>query len=123
MADGHRLTFLVVESEPAQGLSTRKLLLETAKHNVLTAYSPDEGVMMLNRFPRIDVAAVDGSFGDLVCTNMVKQLRDTRPDIQVVAFLPHVGARCTWADKTTDSHDPAQLLKVMEELGASTDIA
>jgi hypothetical protein len=33
---GHRLSFLIVENEPAQGLSTRKLLIESAKHNVIT---------------------------------------------------------------------------------------
>lgn len=40
MSNGRRLAFLVVEAEPAQGLSTRKLLLESAKHNVVTAYFP-----------------------------------------------------------------------------------
>jgi hypothetical protein len=54
MGSKHRLTFLIVENEPAQGLSTRKLLIETAKHNVLTAYTGGEGVRMLERFPNVD---------------------------------------------------------------------
>jgi len=41
---GHRLSFLIIETEPSDGLSTRKLLLESAKHNVITAYSGKEGV-------------------------------------------------------------------------------
>ena len=40
----HRLSFLIIEAEPSDGLSTRKLLLESAKHNVITAYSGKEGV-------------------------------------------------------------------------------
>lgn len=123
MADGHRLAFLVVESEPAQGLSTRKLLLESAKHNVLTAYSLQEGIGMFQRFPNVDVVAVDGGFGDAVCSQFVKQVRAQNPDIRVVAFMPNVAAHCTWADKTTNSHDPAGLLKILEEMGGRTDIA
>src|ERR1051326_6469868 len=57
----HRLTFLIVESEPQQGLSTRKLLIETAKHNVLTAYSPHEGLETLRRFPYVDCIVFDMS--------------------------------------------------------------
>jgi hypothetical protein len=36
--NGHRLTFLI-ESKPKEGLSSRKLLLESSGHNVLTSYS------------------------------------------------------------------------------------
>ena len=38
----HRLAFLVIEPEPHEALSTRKLVLETAKHNVITAHSACE---------------------------------------------------------------------------------
>src|SRR4051812_2283525 len=48
-ANGHRLGFLIIESERSDGLSTRKLLLESAKHNVVTAYSGKEGVEMYKR--------------------------------------------------------------------------
>jgi CheY-like chemotaxis protein len=123
MAGGHRLAFLVIESEPAQGLSTRKLLLESAKHNVLTAYSPEEGVRMFRRFPHVDVVAIDGSFGEQACTELVKQLKVQHQKIRVVAFVPNVGAQCDWADETTSSHDPAGLLHLLEEMGARTDIA
>jgi DNA-binding NtrC family response regulator len=123
MANGHRLAFLIVEAEPAQGLSTRKLLLESAKHNVLTAYSPQEGTKMLRRFPHVDVVAVDGSFGEEACSHLVRQLKEHNPKIRVVAFVPHVGAQCKWADETISSHDPAGLLKLLEEMGGRTDIA
>lgn len=123
MADGHRLAFLVVEAEPAQGLSTRKLLLESAKHNVLTAYSPEEGVGMFRRFPNIDVVAIDGSFGDAGCKSLAKELKAENDHIRIVAFMPNVGAHCKWADETVCSHDPAGLLKLLEKMGGRTDIA
>jgi len=123
MADGHRLAFLVVEAEPAQGLSTRKLLLESAKHNVLTAYSLPEGEKMFRRFPHVDVVAIDGSFGGDLCGGLVKKLKEQNPNIRIVAFMPQMSAHCDWADETTSSHDPAGLLKVLEEMGGRTDIA
>lgn len=123
MTDGHRLAFLVVEAEPAQGLSTRKLLLESAKHNVLTAYSPEEGATMFERFPKVDIVAIDGGFGDGICGTLSRSLRAQNKDIRIVAFMPQVGAHCNWADKTTNSHDPAGLLKLLEEMGGRTDIA
>jgi len=123
MANGHRLAFLIIEAEPAQGLSTRKLLLESVKHNVLTAYSPHEGMRMFRRFPHVDVVAVDGSFGEEVCSQLVRQLKKHNPKIRVVAFVPYEGAQCKWADETVSSHDPAGLLKLLEEMGGRTDIA
>ncbi len=123
MADGHRLAFLVIETEPAQGLSTRKLLLESAKHNVLTAYSPSEGTQMFQRFPHVDVVAIDGSFGPAACGDLVQQLKTVDGDIRVVAFVPNVSARCDWARETVSSHDPAALLKLLEKMGGRTDIA
>lgn len=123
MASGHRLAFLIVEAEPAQGLSTRKLLLESAKHNVLTAYSPEEGAKMFLRFPHVDLVAVDGSFGETACSKLVQELKAQNRRIRIVAFVPTDGARCLWADETTSSHDPAGLLRVVEEMGGRTDIA
>jgi len=122
MKNGHRLTFLVVEVEPLQALSTRKLLLEGAKHNVLTAHSTAEGLRMFQRFPRVDVVAIDGAFGETACNKLAEQIRNENQKMPIVAFVPHVGARCSWADKTTNSHDPAGLLKLLEKMGGSTEI-
>jgi hypothetical protein len=123
MGNGHRLAFLVVEAEPAQGLSTRKLLLESAKHNVLTAYSLEEGATMFRRFPHVDVVAIDGSFGEKACGKLVNELKLQNKGIRVVAFMPSDNAQCRWADETTSSHDPAGLLRILEEMGGRTDIA
>jgi hypothetical protein len=35
---------------------------------------------------------------------------------------PRLAARCDWADQTIDSHDPAALLELLEEMGGRTDI-
>jgi CheY-like chemotaxis protein len=56
---GHRLSFLIVENEPAQGLSSRKLLIESAKHNVITSHSATEGRQMFERFANVDAIVID----------------------------------------------------------------
>ena len=117
------LAFLVVEAEPAQGLSTRKLLLESAKHNVVTAYSPEEGAKMFRRFPHIDVVAIDGSFGEKAFGELVREFKSHNSGIRVVGFVPNDSMRCSWADETISSHDPAGLLHLLEEMGGRTDIA
>jgi len=42
-----RPTFLMAEPEPEQALSTRKLVLETAKFNVITAPLGTRGIRYL----------------------------------------------------------------------------
>jgi DNA-binding NtrC family response regulator len=122
MASNHRLTFLIVESEPAQGLSTRKLLIETAKHNVITAYSGKEGLRMLERFPNVDAVAVDVTLEDIPCEQFVKEVEKRNPRVKIVGLSPNkVRFDCGQA-KLVDSHDPAELLKLLESLGGPTKI-
>jgi hypothetical protein len=41
----------MAEMEPPEGLSARKLVLETGKFNVITAYSVAEALQTLATFP------------------------------------------------------------------------
>jgi len=60
----HRLVILMIEVEQPEGVSTRKLVLETARHNVITAYSTDTGLRLLRRFPNVDVVVVHTELDD-----------------------------------------------------------
>ena len=120
MMEGHRLAFLIVESEPGQGLSTRKLLLETAKHNVITAYSAREGARMFKRFPNVDVVCIDTELNDV--DGLVEEVRSKNQDIKILALTPRIGAHYDWADEVINSHDPAALLRCLEKIGGRTDI-
>src|ERR1700678_1020935 len=53
-----RPSFIVAEPEPEQALSSRKLLLETFKFNVITAHSVPETLEMVQLFPRCDALIV-----------------------------------------------------------------
>jgi CheY-like chemotaxis protein len=120
--NGHRLSFLIIETEPSDGLSTRKLLLESAKHNVITAYSGKEGIEMFKRFPNVDAICIDAELNDLRSSDVAKKVRNNNPKIRIVGLSPRLAALCDWADQTIDSHDPAALLKLLEEMGGRTDI-
>ena len=52
------LVILMIEEEQPEGLSARKLVVETVKHNVLTAYNAKEGFDLLKRFPNVDAILV-----------------------------------------------------------------
>jgi CheY-like chemotaxis protein len=121
-ADGHRLGFLIIESERTDGLSTRKLLLESAKHNVVTAYSGKEGVEMYKRFPNVDAVCIEAELKDLKGARVAMSIKEINPKIRIVGLSPRVAARCDWADETIDSHDPNALLELLEEMGSRSDI-
>jgi CheY-like chemotaxis protein len=113
-----RYCFLVVEVEPAQGLSTRKLLIETAKHNVITAYSGKEGLETFDRFPNVNAVVVDSQLKDMDCSELTAKIKKRSPKIPVIALhhreeLPkHV---CN-SNYVVPVHDPSALLKVLEEI-------
>jgi CheY-like chemotaxis protein len=121
-ANGHRLSFLIIEAERVDGLSTRKLLLESAKHNVVTAYSGKEGVEMYKRFPNVDAVCIEAELPDLKSSAVADSIRKLNPKARIVGLSPRLAAVCKWADKTIDSHDPNALLEVLEEMGGRTDI-
>ena len=113
--NGHRLAFLVVESEPSQGLSTRKLLLESGKHNVVTAYSSEEGIRMFKRFPSVDAVVVDSELPGN--EGFARWVKEQNHRIRVVRVSPREAAEASWADETMNSHDPAGLLELLEGMG------
>jgi CheY-like chemotaxis protein len=120
--NGHRLGFLIIEQERTDGLSTRKLLLESAKHNVVTAYSGKEGVEMYKRFPNVDAVCIEAELPDLKSSTVAESIRKINPKARIIGLSPRLAALCKWADKTIDSHDPSALLEVLEEMGGRADI-
>ena len=62
-----RPCFLVVDREHAGSISTRKLVIETAKLNVITAFSGREALETLARFPKVDAVVLDANMPDMPC--------------------------------------------------------
>ena len=108
-----RLIILMVEVEQPEGISARKLILETARHNVITAYCADDAVQLLKRFPDVDLAVVHTELEDSAFESTVRRLKEIRPDLYVVAISP-VGAGDNAAvNSVLSSHDPQELLEFL----------
>lgn len=104
-----RPTILVAEPEPAQALSVRKLVLETAKFNVITAHSSREALDLFHLFPNIN-AAVLVSGGDMDCESIASHIKETTPKV------PIIGVRCEDVDHKIPSYEPEQLVALLRSL-------
>ncbi|HEX8926320.1 MAG TPA: hypothetical protein VF786_11035 [Terriglobales bacterium] len=97
-------------------MSARKLVLETAKFNVITGYSKEELLQLANKFPESDAAVIHK---DLVAKNLnglideVKRLMRGRPVI-LISNTKHEDAGL--ADHVVDSHEPEELLTLLRKL-------
>ena len=113
----HRLTFLIVEAEPEEGLSTRKLLIETAKHNVITAYSGEEGKATLARFPAVDAIVFDMGVKDVPCEEFVAHMANTKSKYEFIALCKNHAEEARarkCANEVLPADDPAGLLDMLE---------
>jgi hypothetical protein len=110
-----RPTIIVAEAEPGQALSTRKLVLETAKFNVLTAHSTDEALDIFQSFPNVScLVAVDGETID--CERILKFAHTIRGDVPLVALSPRPAFKCAPANHHLSSYDPEALVQLMRKL-------
>ncbi len=110
-----RLVVLMVEVEQPEGISARKLILETARHNVITAYSGDGAIKLLRRFPNVDVAVIHTQLEDSQFTRLVREIKKIRPDLPIVALSPMLDQHVKGVDHTLSSYDPQLLLHLLAE--------
>jgi DNA-binding response OmpR family regulator len=111
-----RPCFLVVDREHSASISTRKLVIETAKFNVLTAYTGEEAIATLRAFPRVDGVVVDGGMRGMKCADLIVALRSIRKDVVVIAVDPRRDNPCIGADHTLETFAPEPLLELLRSL-------
>jgi DNA-binding NtrC family response regulator len=111
-----RPCFLVIDREFPGSISTRKLVIETAKFNVITAYSASEAVETLQEFPAIHGAVVDEDIHGVSCNKLIKELRQIKPGLRVVVISGPDAAACPEADFHVESLDPRMLLETLKRL-------
>ncbi|HEX6771196.1 MAG TPA: response regulator [Acidobacteriaceae bacterium] len=116
-----RLVVLMIEVEQPEGVSTRKLVLETARHNVITAYNSATGVELLRRFPNVDVIVVHTEMENFSFEKTVRDLKKVRNDVPVIGITPRGQTDTDGAEYMVSSHDPQALLQLLaREFEAST---
>lgn len=104
-----RPTVLVAEPESPQSLSVRKLVLETAKFNVLTAHSTREALDLFELFPNIN-AAVLVNDETMKCDEIAARIKT------VTDKVPIIGLRCDNVDHQIPSYEPEELLQLLRRL-------
>ena len=109
-----RPCYLVVDREYSSGISTRKLVIETAKFNVITAYSGKEAIETLTAFPGVHGAVLDDHIEDVPCPELAVELKRLKPDLIVIAIGSQV--RCDAVDYSVESFSPENLLALLRKL-------
>jgi CheY-like chemotaxis protein len=110
-----RPTILVAESEPLQALSIRKLVLESAKFNVLTAHTTEEALDIFHMFPNVNVAVVVMD-GVIDCERVARSIKQINAKIPIVATSARIAQKCQSADHMLCSHEPEALIELMRTL-------
>jgi DNA-binding NtrC family response regulator len=111
-----RPCYLVIDRETSSAISTRKLIIETAKFNVITAYSSREAIDTLEKFPNLDGVVADAGIEDMPCDQLVKALKQVKPSITIIVICTPRYASCTGADYSLESFSPKVLLSLLEKL-------
>ncbi len=111
-----RPCFLVIDREYAGSISTRKLVIETAKLNVITAYSAAEAIATLGRFPALDGVVLDAGVPDMPCAAIVSELKKIQPSIPVVVIGTPTTRQCDGAEHFLDSFEPVKLLGLLARI-------
>jgi response regulator RpfG family c-di-GMP phosphodiesterase len=112
----HRPCFLVIDREYSGSISTRKLVIETAKLNVITAYSAAESIQTLLRFPNIDGIVLDAGIRDMSCNDLIATLKHSYPSIPIIVINAPGTIECPGADHQLESFDPRKLLGLLQGL-------
>lgn len=116
-----RVIVLMIEIEQPEGLSARKLVLETAKHNVITAYNGRMGLQLLKRFPDVDAVVVHVDVQDIPFPEIVRQVRGIRPNVPIIALSPIGNMTLDGVNYVIPSHEPQAILNVLaDHFNAST---
>ncbi len=111
-----RPCFLVIDREHPGSISTRKLVLETAKFNVITAYSASEALETLALFPNISGVVLDAVVRDVSCNDLIAEIKAVNAKLPMVVISSPGTHHCPQADYLLETFDPVPLLTLLQGL-------
>jgi hypothetical protein len=111
-----RPCFLVIDNQYPGSISARKLVIETAQLNVITAYSAHESIAMFSRFPNVEGIVLDTSIEGISCQDLIARLRKIRSDVPIVTVSPTGHDRCDGEEYHVSSYDPQALLVQLKQI-------
>ncbi len=87
MNNRKELVFLIVEAGQT-GLSTRKMVLETAGYNVLSTVTAEQALRFAEKYP-VDVVLLDVDVHDIDGPEFIRRLRVRVPRLPVFLLASH----------------------------------
>lgn len=111
-----RPCFLVIDNQYPGSISARKLVIETAQLNVITAYSAQEAIEMLRRFPSVDGVVLDTEVAGIPCAKLIEKLREVHGGIPIVTVSPTGHDKCDGEQHHVSSYDPQALLDQLRQI-------
>ena len=112
----YRPCFLVVDREFSANISTRKLIIETAKFNVITAYSGAEAIESARRFPAIDGVVLDTEVHDVPLAKVIREIKTLLPKVTIILICSRFAESPPQVDHRVEFFDPASLLELLQKL-------
>ncbi|GAC1427077.1 MAG: hypothetical protein NVSMB62_24780 [Acidobacteriaceae bacterium] len=110
-----RPCFLVVDPEHPGSISTRKLVIESAKFNVITSYTAKEAIDTLRRFPAIDGIVLDGRMPDMPVVPLAETLKKISP-VPIILVDSPGELKPEPVDYLIESLNPRGLLDMLQSL-------
>jgi len=105
------LLILMIEKEQPEGLSARKLVVETAKHNVITAYNRPDGLALFHRVPNVDALLIHALL--LIEGDLIGEVRKINPTVPIIVASPDPSHVFEGANYVISSHSPQDLIKLL----------
>lgn len=84
--------------------------------NVITAYSAQEAVQILSRFPNVDGIVLDTQVWGMPCRDLIHRLRAMHPPLPIVTVSPSGHDPCGGEDYHVSSYDPQDLLDQLQNI-------
>ena len=98
----------------AGALSTRKLVIESIKFNAITAYTGDEAMATLQRFPSLDGVIIDATLPESL--EVARWIRRQYPEMLIVVTGSAHDGEVGPADYVIETYSPERLLDLVQKL-------
>ena len=112
-----RPCFIVVDRDFPGTISSRKLVIETAKFNVITACDGAEAIACLKRFPKVDGVVVNADLeGNGQTEKLISDLRAIVPKLEAIIVSAGGHIQHDQREYSVDSFNPKELLDCLQSL-------
>ncbi len=82
-------------------------MIETAKFNVVTAYSGVEALEIFQLFPALSGVVLDAGLEDIPCRKIAQAIKASQPGMPVIVITSPGDEDCPEADFLLETFEPA----------------